>query len=73
MHLEPTLLDHAVRLRDYEKFEAHLGMNCIECGSCSYICPASRHLAQALKEGKASVNALRKKAAAQAKAKQEAK
>ncbi|MBQ3347801.1 MAG: electron transport complex subunit RsxC [Synergistaceae bacterium] len=73
MHLEPTLLDHAVRLRDYEKFEAHLGMNCIECGSCSYICPASRHLAQAMKEGKASVNALRKKAAAQAKAKQEAK
>ena len=73
MHLEPALLDHAVRLRDYEKFEAHLGMNCIECGSCSYICPASRHLAQALKEGKASVNALRKKAAAQAKAKQEAK
>ena len=73
MHLEPTLLDHAVRLRDYEKFEAHLGMNCIECGSCSYICPASRHLAQALKEGKTSVNALRKKAAAQAKAKQEAK
>ena len=73
MHLEPTLLDHAVRLRDYEKFEAHLGMNCIECGSCSYICPASRHLAQAMKEGKTSVNALRKKAAAQAKAKQEAK
>ena len=73
MYLEPTVLDHAVRLRDYEKFEAHCGMNCIECGSCSYICPASRHLAQAMKEGKASVNALRRKAAAQAKAKQEAK
>ncbi|MBQ6971712.1 MAG: electron transport complex subunit RsxC [Synergistaceae bacterium] len=73
MHLEPTVLDHAVRLRDYEKFEAHCGMNCIECGCCSYVCPASRHLAQAMKEGKASVNALRKKAAAQSKAKQEAK
>ena len=36
MHLEPTLLDHSVRRRDYGKFEAHNGMNCIECGSCAF-------------------------------------
>lgn len=67
MHLEPTLLDHAVRLRDYERFEAHCGMNCIECGSCAYVCPASRHLVQSFKNGKAAVNEKRRKAAQEAK------
>ena len=73
MHLEPTLLDHAVRKRDYETFEAHGGMNCIECGSCAYSCPASRHLVQSYKNGKAAVNEARRKAAAAAKQKAEAK
>ncbi len=62
MHLEPTYLDHAVRRRDYDDFEAHGGMNCIECGSCAYTCPASRHLVQSYKDGKAAVNAKRRKA-----------
>ena len=70
MHLEPTLLDHLVRMRDYAGFEAHGGMNCIECGSCAYSCPASRHLTQSYKQGKAAVNQERKKAAAAAAAKQ---
>ena len=73
MHLEPTTLDHFVRRREYSDFEAHGGMNCIECGSCAYTCPASRHLVQSYKDGKAAVNAARRKAAAQAKAKAEAK
>lgn len=73
MHLDPTLLDHLVRKRDYASFEAKNGMNCIECGCCSYSCPASRHLTQTCKEGKAAVNLARRKATAQAKAKQEAK
>ena len=70
MHLNPTQLDQFVRRRDYDSFEAFNGMNCIECGCCSYSCPASRHLAQACKEGKAAVNLARRKAA---QAKQEAK
>ena len=69
MHLEPTSLDHAVRRRDYAEFEALGGMNCIECGSCAFTCPASRHLVQSYKDGKATVNANRRKAAAAAKAK----
>lgn len=73
MHLNPTELDHFVRKRDYGAFEAYNGMNCIECGCCSYVCPASRHLTQSFKEGKAQVNLARRKAAAEAKAKQEAK
>lgn len=65
MHLEPTLLDHAVRRRDYATFEAHGGMNCIECGSCAYSCPASRHLTQSYKNGKAAVTEERRRAAKQ--------
>ena len=72
MRLEPTLLDHAVRRRDYAEFEAHGGMSCIECGSCAYTCPASRHLVQSYKDGKAAVTAARRAAAAAAKAKAEA-
>ncbi len=67
IHLEPTKLDHLVRLRDYESFEAHGGMNCIECGSCAYSCPASRHLTQSYKAGKAAINAKRQQAAKAAK------
>ena len=67
MPLEPTTLDHFVRRREYADFEAHGGMNCIECGSCAYTCPASRHLVQSYKNGKAAVQAARRKAAAQAK------
>ncbi|MBR0093847.1 MAG: electron transport complex subunit RsxC [Synergistaceae bacterium] len=73
MHLEPTLLDRAVRLRDYATFQAHGGESCIECGSCAYECPASRHLVQSFKNGKAFIVAERKKAAALAKQKAEAK
>lgn len=73
MHLEPTLLDHAVRHRDYETFEGHGGMNCIECGSCAYMCPASRHLVQSYKAGKDFVAQERRKAAELAKKKAEAK
>ena len=64
MRLEPSLLDHAVRRRDYAEFEAHGGMNCIECGCCAYACPASRHLTQSCRDGKAAVTAERRKAAA---------
>ena len=62
MHLEPTFLDRAVRQRDYESFEANGGMNCIECGSCAYSCPASRHLVQSYKAGKDFVNQKRREA-----------
>ena len=73
MHLEPSLLDHAVRRRDYAEFEARGGMNCIECGCCAYSCPASRHLTQSYRDGKAAVTAERRKAAAAAQAKSEPK
>ncbi len=45
----------------YDQFEKWGGVECVECGSCSYICPARRYLAQAIKAGKKTVLANRRK------------
>ena len=64
MGIVPNELNKLVLLRDYETFEAKGGLNCIECGSCTYSCPANRHLTQSCRDGKATIMALRRKAAA---------
>ena len=46
-------------------------MECIECVSCSYVCPAKRPLTQGFKQMKQRVNALKREKAAQEKKKQE--
>lgn len=61
MGLLPTTLDAQVRRRDYEGFRLTGGMNCIECGVCSYVCPAARFLTQSCKEGKKYVMAAMRK------------
>jgi electron transport complex protein RnfC len=45
---------------EYEKFDGakkNRLFDCIECGSCSFICPAKRHLVQYIKLGKALCSA----------------
>ena len=47
-------------------------MECIECGSCAFICPARRPLTQAFKQMKREVGGIRRaRAAAAAKEKAE--
>ena len=36
-------------------------MSCINCGSCTYVCPAKRNLAQNIAKGKVIFTALTKK------------
>lgn len=48
------LMEYAERFDD-KSFEALNGMECCECGCCSYICPAGRHLTQAFKQSKKSI------------------
>ncbi len=48
------LMEYAER-HDDEGFESLNGMECCECGSCSYICPAGRHLTQAFKQSRRSI------------------
>lgn len=44
-----------------EAFEKWNGLECVECGSCSYVCPAKRHLAQSIKSMKKDILASKRK------------
>ena len=53
----------AVSVGDLARYEGKLyGLECIQCGSCTYICPAKRPLMQTFKQTKAEIMA-RKRAA----------
>ena len=60
--LVPTLLEKYARHYDTEAFVKRDGMECCECGCCSYVCPAKRQLTQAIKSMRRMILADRKKA-----------
>ena len=64
MGIMPNELNPLILIRDYKTFEEKGGLNCIECGSCTYSCPAHRHLTQSCRDGKSTIMAMRRKAAA---------
>lgn len=59
--IAPQKLMRPALIGDLETFEALHGMECCECGCCSFICPARKHLAQAFKEARKAVMAKRRK------------
>ncbi len=59
--LVPSRLAKQADLKLGEEFEKWNGMECIECGSCSFICPARRPLAQSIKTMKKDILAARRK------------
>ena len=71
-HLVPQIVMEYGERGDLDGFVSVNGMECCECGCCSYICPAKRNLTQVFKECRAKVAAKRKKEAAEAKAKADA-
>lgn len=42
------LADYAEKAKE-EQFRKLYGMECMECGSCSYVCPAKRQLTQSIR------------------------
>lgn len=52
MGLEPYLLMLQARVRKWDEMETHGIMNCLECGCCSYICPANRPIVDMIRLGK---------------------
>ena len=44
----PSRLADYAQHHDAETFEKMNGMECVECGSCSYVCPAKRPLKQSI-------------------------
>jgi electron transport complex protein RnfC len=58
MGLEPWLLEKLVLFEDYDRTEQERVMDCIECGSCHYTCPANRPLLDYIRLGKNRVGAI---------------
>ncbi len=55
MNLYPAMVDTALRLDDKEGLNS-LNINyCMECGCCSYVCPAKRPLTQVMRTAKAEI------------------
>ena len=57
----PSRLSKFAQHGEKEAFEKWHGMECVECGSCSFICPAKRPLAQSIKTMKKQILADRRK------------
>lgn len=52
MSLMPVHLSSVSENKDLESLKKYEIMSCIECGSCSFVCPAHRHLLQSIRLGK---------------------
>ena len=55
MKLMPASLEKYQRCGDAEGLENGAVLNCIECGCCSFTCPAGRQLVQSIRLGKSIV------------------
>ena len=53
MHLAPAAIDRAVRKDLFEAAEKLNALNCIECGACTFSCPAQAQPDPELSRGKA--------------------
>ena len=58
MGLEPYLLARLSALKDYARLEEESVMDCIECGSCSYICISHRPILDYIRIGKNKTGAI---------------
>ena len=59
MSLEPAGLERAFKAKDAEKLDAMKVDLCMECGCCSFVCPARRDLVLANKLSKALVREMK--------------
>lgn len=58
MGLEPYLLARLSELKNYERLEQEHVMDCIECGSCSFICISHRPILDYIRIGKMRTGAI---------------
>lgn len=60
MHLMPSYMAAYARRGDYDNAGDFGAMSCVECGSCSYICPAGIPLVQYIRTAKAALRQKKK-------------
>ncbi|MBC8312892.1 MAG: electron transport complex subunit RsxC [Candidatus Cloacimonetes bacterium] len=61
MNLTPTFIVENVKNQNYEEAKKVNILDCMECGSCSFVCPSHIQLIQWIKLGKLEVGKLKKK------------
>jgi electron transport complex protein RnfC len=59
--LMPCLIVNAIEAGNLAQAEAYGLMDCRECGSCTFVCPAQRPIIQTVKSAKTKIIAARKK------------
>jgi len=72
LHITPFAIERAFNTKDDEALVKLQVMNCMECGCCSFSCPAKRPLVQVNKLAKMRVKAYQTKLAEEKKAAEEA-
>ena len=60
-NIMPNKLATLAQNHKEEEFVANDGMECCECGCCSFVCPAKRHLTQSIKSMRKTILGKRKK------------
>lgn len=63
MGLMPLLLNQNIIHGETDEFLKNNGMDCVECGSCSFVCPSKRHLAQSIRATRRNQMELRRRKA----------
>ena len=58
MHLMPLYMHMYAEKRAWHELESYNIMDCMECGSCNYICPARIHLVQSFRMAKFEIRGL---------------
>ena len=66
MHLAPIDIQKAYLHRDTRRLDELMADLCVECGTCSYVCPARQPLAQSTRFARAFLRAEQRKAKASA-------
>ena len=62
MRLEPPAIAAAYQNGDVTAMDKLDVLTCIECGCCSYSCPAHRYIVQVMRMAKSTVNRARQEA-----------
>ena len=59
--LSPALLNSAIAAGAWTEAESIGLLDCVECGTCSYVCPARVQLVQRFRVGKQTLRAITQK------------
>ena len=60
MNLLPNIIKEAVTAGDVEKLKKLNIMDCVQCGSCTYVCPAEQNPLQYIRTGKLKLREVKK-------------